>query len=136
MDSRFDRALGDPEDLGDLTVGETFDVVEQDRKPKSRLQAFECPANLRRDLDPAGRVLGISRRVRQVIAGGLSHCQLLNPSPVSAEGPPAIERGVRGDPIDEGRKTRISPEAMPVAMQAQEGLLGDILCLLAVAHHT
>ena len=34
MDARLDRALGNPQGLGDVAVGLTFDVVEDERDPQ------------------------------------------------------------------------------------------------------
>jgi hypothetical protein len=48
MNSRFDRAFGDAKDFGDLSVGEAFDVVQDDRHAKGRLQILQSVAHLLR----------------------------------------------------------------------------------------
>ena len=125
-----------PKHLGDLAVGETLDVVEDDRHPQRRATARRAPPRtcprarapcvassglrgaLGRSSPASWRVFSLSTRAR--------------PRPERAA---PIERGVGGDAIDEGREARLGPEAMAVTVETQEGLLGQVLGVFLVPHH-
>jgi hypothetical protein len=90
---------------------------------------------MRAQLATRGGILRISRCIRQIISRGLAFSQPLDPCPASAQRSTPIEGGVGRNPIHESRKTGLRPESFAVAMKAQKGLLGDVLCLLSCAHH-
>ena len=135
MNPGFDSAFSNAEHLGNLAVGETFDVIEDDRHPERRRERVECFADVAREFGPECSVFWVARRAWQIITGGLTRFELVDSCTTAAIGTAAIERSVRRDPVDEGRKARLGTEAMPMSMQTQEGLLGEILRVFLAPHH-
>src|SRR5215470_1624003 len=123
VDSRLHRSFRDSQDVGDLLVRTAFDVEEHDRHAQVLGKLEQRLLHRALHLSAVGGGFGIGGRDRTLVSHEMPSAELFDARASASEAPATIERRVRRDAIEERREACLAPEAMPVAVQAEERLL-------------
>src|SRR6185436_15976101 len=135
VDARLHRSLRNSQDLGDVLVGLTFDVVEHDRQTQLVRQLLQRFLHADLNLGAVRGVFGVARRDVDLCARGVALSELDLSRARTTEAAASVQRSVGRDPVEEGREPRLTAETVTVGVEAEEGLLRGILGLFAAAEH-